>query len=243
VIRQNLAAQNTSDRKIRRGVAIAFMKIGDASGENYVEAENNLRKGIEILEDLSRNDPTNARARREVGYAYYQLGIVLTNVRNFSAALEARQKAFAIRREIAANDSQNKQAQFDLATAYADLSEAFTNTGDTNQGLENAREALKLMSALAESDPENNIYRRNVGLCYEKFAIAFARKAADEKLSAAERINNWDEAVSSYQKTLQTFVELRDRNALQPRDAGQIDKFTQQIQMCEAERAKLAISQ
>ena len=53
-------------------------------------------------------------------------------------------------------------------------------------------------------------------------------------------IGNWDEAVSSYQKSLQTFVELRDRNALQPRDAGQIDKFTQQIQMCEAERAKLA---
>ncbi|HEX8266306.1 MAG TPA: protein kinase [Pyrinomonadaceae bacterium] len=239
-IRQSLTAQNTSDRKTRRGVAIAFTKIGEASGDNYAEAENNLRKAIEILEDLSRNDPTNARARREIGYAYFQLGIVLTNVRNFPAALEARQKAFAIRREFAANDSQNKQAQFDLATAYADLSEAFTNTGDTNQGLENAREALKLMSALAESDPENNIYRRNVGLCHEKFAIAFARKAADEKLSATERINNWDEAVSSYQKTLQTFVELRDRNALQPRDAGQIDKFTQQIQMCEAERAKLS---
>jgi tetratricopeptide (TPR) repeat protein len=169
--------------------------------------------------------------------------MILTSAKNFPAALEARKKAFEIRREFAANDSQNKQAQFDLATAHGELSEAFTNVGDTNQALENARESLKLMSALAESDPENNIYRRNVGLANEKFALAFARKAADEKLSAAERINNWSEAASWYQKALQTFVELRDRNALQPRDAGQIDKFTQRIQSCENERAKLGLSQ
>ncbi|MDQ4120823.1 MAG: serine/threonine-protein kinase [Acidobacteriota bacterium] len=242
-IRQNMAAQNPADRKQRRGVAVGFMKIADASGENYAEAESNQRKAIEIFEDLSRTAPNDAKARREVGFAYFQLGAVLTNAKNFPAALEARQKAFEIRREIAAGDGQNKQAQFDLATAYGELSEAFTNAGDTDRALENARESLKILSALMESDPENNIYRRNVGLCYEKFALAFARKAADEKLSAAERNRNWKEAALWYQKARQTFIELRDRNALQPRDAGQIEKFTQQIQFCEGEAEKFAGSE
>ena len=231
-IREKLAAQIPSDRKLKRGLALAYLKVGGAIGGNYVEAEFNSRKAIKILEDLSASDSNDARARREVGFAYSQLGNTLTEAQDFTAALEARRKAFLIRREMAANDPLNKQARFDLGTAYADLSESLTNTGDTPQALVNARESQTILEKLSLDDPGNNVYRRNVGLSYEKFALAFARAASNEKASAAERIKDWMSARDWYQKTNRVFVEMRDREVLQPRDAGQIERFSDKLRLC-----------
>ncbi|MEP6923935.1 MAG: protein kinase [Pyrinomonadaceae bacterium] len=238
-IRESLVNTFSSDPKLRRSLALAYLKVGGAMGENYHEAEVNLRKAIKILEDLSASDPNDARARRDVGFAYFQLGNILTEAQDFSTALDARRKAFIIRQEISANDPQNKQARFDLAAAYADLSESLTNTGDSEQALRNARESQTILEKLSADDPENNIYRRNVGLSYEKFALAYARTAADEKFPLAERIKNWMNARDWYQKTRQIFIELRDHQTLQPRDTGQIDKFSAKIGFCDEAVAQL----
>ncbi len=232
-IRESLVGKFPSDRKLRRSLGLAYLKVSGAMGANYSEAEANLRKAIKILEDLSASDSNDARARREVGFAYFQLGNTLTEAQEFPGALEARRKASLIRQEISANDPQNKQASFDLGTSYADLSEGLTNTGDSEQALVNARQAQTILEKLSIDDPENNIYRRNVGLAYEKFALAYVRAAADEKLTSNERLKNWVNARSWYLKTRQVFIDLQKNNALQPRDAGQIDRFSAKISSCD----------
>jgi eukaryotic-like serine/threonine-protein kinase len=238
-IRQHLAQENPFDQKLKRSIGLTYFKIGGARGPDRAAAEADTRRAITLLEELSNVDPTNARARREVAISYAQLGTILTDAENFSAALDARRRAFQIRRESAAGDPANKQARFDLGTAYADLSEALSNTGATSEALDNARQSLIILQELADHDSNNYVYRRNVALCDEKFGEAFEQAAGKEQLSAAEKIKNWSSAREWYQKTLDAFNELRAQNILQPRDNSQFDRISAKIADCTESIARL----
>ena len=231
-IRQSLVAQNPQDRKFRRGLAIEYLKVGAELDPTQLEAVGDIKKGIEILEELSNTDTANDRVRREIGVAYTQLGDVLTGAEKYTEALDARRRAFAIRQETAAQDPKNKQAQFDLGMAYTALSEAATNTGDTVQALADAGNAQNILEKLSKDDPDNAIYRRNVGKSYQGAAVAFEQAAQNNKLNTTERRRNWMEACDWYQKTRQVFVELKNRNQLQPRDDAKIADFSEKISSC-----------
>lgn len=234
-IRESLLAQNPSDAKLRRSVSVDLMKVGGESGEDKAEATEYLRRSVEMLEALSAENPQDARARREVGFVYYRLGYMLTEAGDYAGALESRRKAFDIRQEIASRDPLNKQARFDLAVAYGDLSEAYVNTGDPAEGLSQAQRSLEILKELSDSDPTNAIYMRNVGICYEKLAQASALSASDPRAPSAQRVRQWREAQSWYQKASDLFSDLRDRSMLMPTDAGQVEKFA--ARAAESEKA------
>ena len=243
-IRQNLIAQNPSDNKMRRSLAVIFTKVGGAYGaKNKTQAVENINRGAEIFQELSAQDPNNARARREIGFAYFLSGNVLTEAGDYAAALDVRRKAFAVRQEIAAQDPQNKQARFDLAAAHADLSESLNGTGETAQALSEARRALDIMEELSANDAANAVYQRNVALCYEKFGDALSRSADIGKTPAARKIKEWNEAGEWYQKAFQFFAAQRENGALQPRDASQLEKFSGKTDVCRkaVERLSAAI--
>jgi tetratricopeptide (TPR) repeat protein len=158
---------------------------------------------------------------------------------NYPAALDSRRKAFAIRQEIAAQDPKNAQARFDLADAHGDLSEALTATGASAEGLEEAGQALSIMQQLSAADPTNAVYLRNIGLCYETYGQALSRLAADETRSPTERIKDWNEARSWFEKALELFSELQKRGTLMPTDSEQIVKFTAKLRECDSAIAQL----
>jgi serine/threonine protein kinase len=228
-IRQNLLAQKPSDPKLRRSVGVTLLKIGAADDAIKPGAVQNIKRGIAILETLSAEDPDNERARRDVGHGYYQLGKTLMEAGDYPAASESRRRAFAIRQEIAAQDPKNAQALFDLANAHGDLSEALTATGASTEALDHAQQALSILQQLSAADLTNAVYLRNIGLCYENSANALARLAADETRSHAQRVKDWNEARSWFEKALGLFSELRSRGTLMPADSGQIAKFTVKI--------------
>ncbi len=232
-IRQSLVSHDPENLKFKRSLAIAFTKLGTTFDPFQPDAAENVKKGIAILEEISKADRLNARAYREVGFSYYQLGNVLTEAGNFAGAMESRQRAFMIRQEIAGNDPHNKQAQFDLGTAYADLSEASTKLDDTSKALTYARQSQDIFENLSKEDESNAIFRRNVGMSYEKSAVAYAHAAQNGKLSVSNRIKNWKESINWYKKTRQIFADLEKSNELQPRDIAQIDKYNVRINDCE----------
>ena len=232
-IRQNLLSQRSGDRKLRRSVALTFLKVGATSDPAKPIAVANIKRAITMLEALAKEDPNSERARREVGYAYYQLGNTLSEAHDFAAALESRRKAFAIRQEIAAEDPKNVQARFDLAVAHGDLAEALSDTGDSDSALERARQSLSILQELAKSDPTNAVYQRNVGLCYEKLAEIRARLANDKKHSAAQRISDWTEARNWYRRGADLFSTLREQRTLMPIDSERPQDFAAKMHECE----------
>jgi non-specific serine/threonine protein kinase/serine/threonine-protein kinase len=238
-IRETLLGQKPSDPKLRRSVAVTLLKIGAADDPKKTGAVESIKRGIAVLEKLSAESPDNERARRDVGFGYYQLGNTLMVAGDYPAALESRQKAFAIRQEIAAQDPKNAQALFDLADAHGDLSEALTATGASIEALDQARQALSILQQLSAADPTNAVYLRNIGLCYETSAQALSHLAADETRSKTQRIKDWNAARSWFGKALNLFSELSNHGTLMPADSGQAAKFTAKIAECDTAIAQL----
>jgi non-specific serine/threonine protein kinase/serine/threonine-protein kinase len=238
-MREKLLGEQPSNSKMRRSVGVTLLKIGAADDAKKPGALESIKRGIGILENLSAKNPDNERARRDVGHGYYQLGNTLMRAGDYPAALESRRKAFAIRQEIAAQDPKNAQALFDLADAHSDLSEAITATGASAEALDQAQQALSILQKLSASDPTNAVYLRNIGLCYETSAQALARLAADEKRSRDQRVKDWNEARSWFERALNLFSDLGSRGALMPADSGQTEKFAAKIRECDTAKTQL----
>lgn len=135
--------------------------------------------------------------------------------------------------EISVQDPKNAQARFDLADAHGDLCETLTATGAGIEALDHAQQALSILQQLSAADPTNAVYLRNIGLCYENSANALTHLAADETKSHAERIKDWNESRSWFEKALGIFSELRNRGTLMPADSEQTAKFTAKIRQCD----------
>ena len=232
-IREELVRRDNSNLKLRRGLALILMKLGGASDPHQPEAIAAIRRGVATLESLAAADPNNGRARREVGWGYYQLGGVLMAGGDYADALDSRQKALAIREKFSAADPQNAQASFDLAGAHVDLAEALTAKGDPVRTVEEARKGITILTTLSTADPTNVIYSRNLAVYDEKLGDAFARSGADTSAPAAERIRAWSGARETYKKAGEIFSNLRDHGTLPPVDADQPQKFAKRTSDCQ----------
>jgi|CXWL01.1.fsa_nt_gi non-specific serine/threonine protein kinase/serine/threonine-protein kinase len=226
-IRQDLLEKDPDNNKMRRSTAIAYLKVGTAEGPLPAPGEENIRKAIAILEALSAQDPSSARGRRDVGFAFYQLGNLLTKAKDFGGALDARRKALDIRQAFATDDPTNAQAKFDLAVGYADFAEALTNTGELNSAEESGRQALSIFESMVATDSSNVVYRRNLALCYEKLGDIDTKRSATEGNS--NRIKRLKSARSWYQKGLNVFLQMQENGTLMPSDSGRIGQFLLKI--------------
>jgi serine/threonine protein kinase/tetratricopeptide (TPR) repeat protein len=238
-IRQNLLTQQPTNPKMRRSVALSYLKIGSASDAKEPHHIDNMRRGVEMMEALSVEEPNNERARREVGFAYYQIGGAQIAVGDYVQALQSRRKAFTIRQEIAEEDPKNVQARFDLAVAHGDLAEALSATGEAADALGHARQSLSILQGMSAADPSNVVYQRNLGLSYEKLAQSYARMGEDEKHPLAQRTKDWTEARSWYRKGAELFSTLRDHGTLMPADSEEPKKFSAKVRECDNAVARL----
>lgn len=173
-----------------------------------------------MLESLAANDPTNGRARREVGWGYKQLGTTQVAAGDYPGAVESLQKSLAIKESSAAADPQNSQASFDLASGHVDLAEALSDMGKEVQAVAQASQGITIVTALSSADPTNAAYSRNLAIYEEKFGDAFARSAADNSRPTAHRTQAWSEAREAYEKAEKIFSTLSDHGTLAPADAG-----------------------
>jgi serine/threonine protein kinase/tetratricopeptide (TPR) repeat protein len=238
-IRQRLIAEQPGNPKMQRSVALTFLKIGAAADPDESSHIEDMRRGAKMLEALSAGDPNNERARREVGFAYYQIGGAQITAGDYTAALQSRRKAFAIRQEIAEQDPKNVQARFDLAVAHGDLAEVLGATGQTADAIEHARQSLSILQGMSAAEPTNVVYRRNLGLCYEKLGQACAVSGQNETHSTAQRISEWNEARGWYRKGADLFAGLRDQGTLMPADAKEPEKFAAKIRECDDATTRL----
>lgn len=232
-IRQQLLTKKSDDPKLRRSVAVSFLKLGAASDPKTPDAAANVQRGIAVLESLAVEDLNNERAYRDVGFGYYQLAQVQFAAGSFATALDSCRKALAIREKVSASDPKNVQARFDLGVAHGDLAEAQNATGDYSQALGHAQQALSILQNLSAADPTNAVYQRNLGLCDEKFGQIYERMGKDQKRSNTERAKDWTDARSWYRKGLNLFSELRKHGTLMPADADQPQKFAGKIRECD----------
>jgi hypothetical protein len=112
--------------------------------------------------------------------------------------------------------------------------------GKELEGIEYERKALQISDALAAADRSDTFFK-SADVAYGRSALAdaYSHLAGRPGNSEAARIRNWREARSWYQKSLDLWLQLKQKAPLAHLDAAQPDKIAAAIAGCDAALAKL----
>jgi serine/threonine protein kinase/tetratricopeptide (TPR) repeat protein len=216
------------------GMAQAMLLTGDIEGALQVEGE-----AVRILDEVSRADPTNATLREYLGEALNLLGTVLDKHGDQISALDSHRRAHAIFKELVSADPTNFLAKANFGFSDESVGEILVARGDTAGGLRATREGLAAFEAMAAAGADNRYVRSGLAQCYFGLGLAYAALAAEARISPAERTERWQEARSWAQRSLNIWVEKRDRRAMESLEREMPERVARQIAECDTALARL----
>jgi non-specific serine/threonine protein kinase/serine/threonine-protein kinase len=205
-IREALFNADPTNADYRRDLAESYIDYGDVINntnvdptrselEVYREALEVQRKALEIRGALSKENPSDLQARRDLAQAYSRVGFRFNGLASSTAeasylrqSLEHHQRALAIREEIAKADPENAYDRRNLADEYMILADAQVGNGDAGGALGGYRRAVAIFESLLSADTSNKEALLDASFAYYKLANALA-KTGD---AAAARENELD---------------------------------------------------
>jgi non-specific serine/threonine protein kinase/serine/threonine-protein kinase len=198
----SLAQESQDDASLRRELIAAYLKVGNVQGNptnanlgDTAGALVSYRKALALAEQLTAQDPTDARARRFVGVINEKMCDVQAATGDISGAVESQRKSFAIFKGIADGAPANAEARLALAISHIKLGDVlgnanFNNYGDQAGAIESYRSSAGILESLYASDPANVKTRRLLGVIYERIGTM---------LEGGGKV---DEALAAYSKSL-----------------------------------------
>jgi non-specific serine/threonine protein kinase/serine/threonine-protein kinase len=240
-MRQALLAQEPMNAKYRRGLAIIYQhmasyvfKSGDKQGG--IETEH---KALALFEALAKEDAQNAKARRELALAYNNLGDLLWYSDDIKGATESYRIGMTLREELLKADPTNMQARRDLALSYGNYGYTLAQAGDA-QGLELYRKNIEIVEGLLAANPDNANSLRDVAVTYSYCGDIYGLLAAKTDLPKAKRIEYYQSAISFNERSIQIWMDMRNRGILQSSDKDTADKISKSNADYKMEIAKLS---
>jgi non-specific serine/threonine protein kinase/serine/threonine-protein kinase len=233
-----LQSADPGNSTTRRNVALSHKKLGAtlARLDRFEESLGHYRKALEIEEALSSANPTNALFRMDVSYSISDIGFVLGRLGRHEESLSSYERALDIRQSLVDADSKDQRARSALATTLSRIGRIHTTLGNMPAAMEHFRKALSIRESTVASDPVNVSARRGLGELYADMGESLAQFAATSP-AAGNKAQYWRDARSWYQRSIDVFVELRNKG--QSVSAADIDDLTQKMARCDGELKKL----
>jgi non-specific serine/threonine protein kinase/serine/threonine-protein kinase len=239
-IREAIVTQEPGSAPAQHGLARSLDTFATrlVYTEAKAEAVAHMRRSVTILESLTAADPTNARLRRNLATGYTHLGDVLWGTGDVRGELESYRQSLAIHQELAAADPANIQLRRDLGVAHGNVGYALAQTGEAS-GLEHCQKAVAIFESLTAADPASIKAKRDLAAYGKWTGDAGVFLADDKRAPVSTRIERWQHARASYQRSLAIMLDLRDRGLVRGDDVGGIDQAQAGIIKCDAALAKL----
>lgn len=238
---QSLHASDSSDFTTRRYLGLIHERIGTMQQQqgSLAEALVSYQQSLVIRESVAADNPTNTDARRDLGVGYEKIADVLATKGDATRALEYSRKSLAIFEALSAADPNNVNASRSLSISFENVGEVLLRTGDAAGALENYQKSLAIVERLQTTGASNVQLRRDLGRLYSKLGGACAALAAAAGTPNTQRIDRRRQAVAWQEKSLNLWLDLRNRNLLRGDDLQQADKVSQELEKSKAELAKL----
>jgi serine/threonine protein kinase len=225
-LREPLLAQEPLNAKYRRSVAILYQRIatnlyytGDKTGAIAIS-----RRSLEMLEALANENRQNAKAQREVAFAYNNLGDLLWYNDELKGAMENYQIGLRMREALLQQDPTNMQARRDVAISYGNYGYTLAQSGNLDS-LEMYRKNVEIVEGLAASNPDMANALRDVAVTYSYFAEVLAMFGGREEFPSGKRIEYYQMAKSFSERSINIWVDMRERGILKSRDSKTADKI------------------
>jgi serine/threonine protein kinase len=169
----SLSKESGNDVSLKRELAAAYDKVGDARGEPYganlgdrIGAIESYLKALNIRESLVASVPRDVQGRRDLAASYKKVGNQLLDTSEAVRGLEHLRNSLALYSELAAEQPANQDLRNDLAEIYNDVGLALEDRGDMAGALKYQREALPLREEFVAADPRDAKARRNLSVTY-----------------------------------------------------------------------------
>jgi tetratricopeptide (TPR) repeat protein len=199
-------------------------------------------KAHDILVPELKADPKNARLQQFVLENEYWTGYYLEEKSLPEQALPHLQAALVGYRNLTLADAQDVLAMRYLGKCYMSVGRALAAEGKASQGILSAGEAVRILEALVAADRADTAFKPS-DLAYARSALgeAYSRLAQQSGRSKTAKIASWREARSWYQKSLDTWLRLKEKAPLAQFDAAQPDYISGEISRCNAALSKLTV--
>jgi serine/threonine protein kinase/tetratricopeptide (TPR) repeat protein len=173
---QKFLQKKNADPELRLEVARAYIRIGDIQqmlGE-LDPAEENLRQGLALLQELFAQEPSRTDRREEQAEAWLHLGRVRLSKDDKGKAEEAFKQAREIAAQVVADSPDSRGALHCLARAHAELGTTYARGGRLPQAAEAFREALGWGEKLTAASPDDLDFKQTLATVTANLGKALA---------------------------------------------------------------------
>ncbi len=234
-IDEDLAAADPQDAVARRDLAGSYSSMGNALTKSGADAESLKydRKALELALALSAQDPQNVQARRDVMVQYNSIGNVLVKNQTLAEAGTNYLKVIGIAEALAAADPGNGQTRSDLAEGYIEMARIKMHLALDDEALELQLKAQKLLESVTAETPTNVDFGSALASLYADLGEVHAHRAATVPPPARQASEQWRQARTWYQKSLEIWLDLQRRGALPGTNASKPVTITRQLEKCD----------
>lgn len=230
---EDLLHQDAGDKDSRTTLATAYSRLGIflESLSRFPEALAAFQTAAAMREKLLAEDPTSAKNRRNAASSEINIGNVLAEMNDAQGALPHQRKALATFESLSAEDRGNMQLRQDRAGVLGNIGSLLTTTGDFDQARRSLQEALSLLLSLPAAN-SSVVIQFTVAKDQYRMGKALASQA-EKTTDSVTRRERWREARSWFEKSLPTFIDLRDRKIATGPEATMPDEVAKEISKCD----------
>lgn len=208
-----------------------------------VDAIAAARQGLNVMNALAAAHPGN-RLFQEYTYEHTDvIGSYFEQMGDHVQAENYYKKAVTGFKATSAADPNDTNSKLWLGMSESGLGKVQVELGETAVGLENVRNGLEIALAVYRADPGGNGDKLpNVADAYAASGFAYARLATQSGISTAQRLSSLQQARTQYEKSLESWHQVEQTHPLQPSDASEAAKVTQELANLQASLEKPSAS-
>ncbi len=231
---EQLSAAHPDSIGFRRMVGVAHDKLGfvyEHTGQASA-ARGEYTIALQVFQQLAAANPTNTLLQRNLSVGYLSTGDIALaegDARGIRDLLEAAKIADAI----AAKDPTNRRIDRDISLIYGHLGEAEKKFGKLSLALQYYLRGVEAAKRRSASDPTNVDAAQALANRYQSIGNLYAVMAKDRVNAGGSRRTMWQNARSSFQKSLSFWLDPKLNISPSPSDAKSVDDLQRSIRECD----------
>ncbi|MGI8655283.1 MAG: protein kinase domain-containing protein [Pyrinomonadaceae bacterium] len=228
---ESLIATDQTNRQYRIVLWATHWRLGETlakMGETK-EALRHYRQSLDIIESLMAADPSDKGFGNYLSRTHLAVGQTLAQLGETRKALDNYRKATEISETLLASDPSRTETRFDLAKIYASEGSLLTTINKMDEASRYLQRATSLQETLAHTDTQNARAQGDLADVYFKVAEHYAKRAASAETSTGKREEDLREARLFYQKSIDTWQQLREHGTLRGADANKPSEVAHQM--------------
>jgi serine/threonine protein kinase len=182
--RRQMAERNPSNTQFQRDYVRVLCYVGDTLGSRrdlsfgrYSEAADYYQRAVFAALQIAERDPKNARARRDLVFAYRRLAESLEST-DLAQANTIWREALSMMEPLLTGAPRDREFRYDQALNMAGLASARAAQKDLSGAREDMQRALEVQKTLFDEDPSSVRFGREVVRNHRELGVLQA-KAGD----------------------------------------------------------------